>query len=296
MAIGLQAALIVVGIPALLILVALSTEVARSRPGAAAEAATMRLDFILVVLLWGALTAIGEALVITTDLNPPASSDKGEKIKEAFDVLLIMAVPVFTMVIAVLVYGVIRRRSGEEPEDGPPIQGRGAFPIAWVVVTAALTVVLMVYPGLIGIRHITDNPEPDIVLDVHGIQWTWLVGYPDQGLENQREVVLPVDKTVRFDITSGDVLHSFWVPAFLTKIDAVPGLTTSFTLKPTRTGEFASDPLFRLQCAELCGDSHAIMRISVRVVSESEFESWVQERRRAAAAAPNPTATGATRE
>jgi cytochrome c oxidase subunit 2 len=296
MAIGLQAALIVVGIPALLILVALSTEVARSRPGAAAEAATMRLDFILVVLLWGALTAIGEALVITTDLNPPASSDKGEKIKEAFDVLLIMAVPVFTMVIAVLVYGVIRRRSGEEPEDGPPIQGRGAFPIAWVVVTAALTVVLMVYPGLVGIKHITDNPEPDIVLDVHGIQWTWLVGYPDQGLENQREVVLPVDKTVRFDITSGDVLHSFWVPAFLTKIDAVPGLTTSFTLKPTRTGEFASDPLFRLQCAELCGDSHAIMRISVRVVSESEFESWVQERRRAAAAAPNPTATGATRE
>jgi cytochrome c oxidase subunit 2 len=296
MPIGLQAALIVVGIPALLMLVALSTEVARARPRTAAQSATMRLDFILVVLLWGALTAIGEALVITTDLNPPASSDKGEKIKEAFDVLLIMAVPVFTMVIAVLVYGVIRRRSGEEPEDGPPIQGRGAFPIAWVVVTAALTVVLMVYPGLIGIKHITDNPEPDIVLDIHGIQWTWLVGYPDQGLENQREVVLPVDKTVRFDITSGDVLHSFWVPAFLTKIDAVPGLTTSFTLKPTRTGEFASDPLFRLQCAELCGDSHAIMRISVRVVSESEFESWVQERRRAAATGPNPTAAGATRE
>lgn len=96
--------------------------------------------------------------------------------------------------------------------------------------------------------------------------------------------MLPVNRSVRFEITSLDVLHSFWVPGFLMKIDAVPGRTTLMSLTPTRTGSFQTDPNLRVQCAELCGIAHARMRIPVRVVSDEEFDDWVAEQAGNAAA------------
>jgi cytochrome c oxidase subunit 2 len=113
---------------------------------------------------------------------------------------------------------------------------------------------------------------------VQALQWTWLVAYPDQGIENQVELVLPVDRKVTFNITSRDVVHSFWVPAFLMKIDAVPGHTTTLSLLATEEGDYTDRPLYRIQCAELCGVSHSSMRIPVRVVSQEEFDAWVAEK------------------
>ena len=92
----------------------------------------MRRDFILVAALWLALTAIGELLAIFGDIYPVPSSDKGEEIEHAFRVLVYFAVPVFTLVIAVLVYTVLTRRTVGMPEqDGPPLHGRGSVPLAW---------------------------------------------------------------------------------------------------------------------------------------------------------------------
>jgi plastocyanin len=110
-------------------------------------------------------------------------------------------------------------------------------------------------------------------------------------VDNAREVVLPVDRTVRFDITSRDVLHSFWIPAFLLKIDAVPGLTTTISLKPTETGTFQEDPTLRLQCSQLCGLSHSRMRMPVRVVTQAEFDEWVKSQ---AGPVGGPTPSGPT--
>ena len=126
--------------------------------------------------------------------------------------------------------------------------------------------------------RILDDPDnPDYVIQVEGQKWAWLISYPDQGVAKQPELVLPVDKTVRFDITSIDVIHSFWIPSVLMKIDAVPGHTTSLSLRATEVGEYSSDPLIRLQCAELCGLGHSNMRIPVRIVTQSEFDAWVKE-------------------
>ncbi len=241
--------------------------------------ALMRRDLISVGALWLILTVIGELLAVFVDIYPEAKSDKGEEIEQAFRVLVYFAVPVFTLVIAVLAYTVLRHRTtGLPEEDGPPLMGRGSAPVAWLVITAGLTLAVMIYPGLTSIPGIFgDESNPDLVVEVEGVQWTWFVSYPQHDVTGASELVLPVDRSVRFEITSRDVLHSFWVPAFLMKIDAVPGRTTIISLTPTKIGSFQTDPLLRVQCAELCGLAHARMRIPVRVVSESEFNAWVQQ-------------------
>lgn len=251
----------------------------------------MKRDLIIVAALWLILTAIGELLAVFVDIYPVAKSDKGEDIEHAFRVLVYFAVPVFTMVVAVLAYTVLRHRSVGTPEqDGPPLQGRGAVPLAWLGVTAALTLAVMIYPGLVELPNIFGvEDHPDLVVEVEGVQWTWFVSYPDQGVTRVSELVLPVDRTVTFEITSLDVLHSFWVPAFLMKIDAVPGRTTRISLTPTQTGSFQTDPNLRVQCAELCGMAHARMRIPVRVVSDGEFAAWVEEQAQTSIEPPDGT-------
>lgn len=234
----------------------------------------MRRDFAIVLLLGVALTAGSEWFLATIDY-PTVYADKGREIEDAFRVLTYFAAPVFSFVVAALVYTVLRRGSASPPaEDGPALRGRGAIPVGWLAVTAGLTLAIMVYPGLVGIPKIFDEEQPDLVVKVTGIQWAWLVDYPDYQISNADELVLPVDRTVRFDITSQDVIHSFWIPAFLMKIDAVPGRTTTMAVKPTRTGSFDADDGLRVQCAELCGIQHSLMRLPVRIVTQDEFNDW----------------------
>ncbi len=261
----------------------------------------MKRDAIAVGLLWLALTALGELFAVFVDFYPVARSDKGEDIEHAFRVLVYFAVPVLALVVAVLVYTVLRQRTvGPPTEDGPPLQGRGALPWTWLAATAGLTLTIMIYPGLVGLPDILSHEEKpgDLVVDVVGIQWAWLLEYPQYDVETSRELVLPVNRTVHFNITSRDVLHSFWIPGFLMKIDAVPGRTTMMSLTPTETGDFQADPNLRVQCAELCGLAHARMRIPVRVVRQSEFEAWIREQAEEAtpAAAEEPTAAPGAQE
>jgi len=237
---------------------------------------------VITFATWLLLTVAGVIFVLEYDFYPTVASDKGEDIAGAFRLLTALAVPVGAMVIAILAYAVLRRGSDQlPPEDGPPHTGRGVVPRVWFGATTALTLLVIIHPGMTALSKILDDPEsPDLVVNVESTQWTWLVSYPSEGVQQQPELVIPVNKTVRFNITSRDVLHSFWVPSMLTKVDAVPGRTTTLTLKATKTGDFASDPLIRLQCAELCGVGHSLMRVPVGVVTENEFKAWIQSRKR----------------
>jgi cytochrome c oxidase subunit 2 len=245
----------------------------------------MNRDLVVVTLLAIVLTIVGEVLAATVDFYPVARADKGEEIETAFKVLVYLAIPVAAVVIAVLSYSIVSRRSSGPDEDGPPIEGKGMVPVAWVVVTTALTIGVIIYPGITGINEIFGDEEPELVVNVTGVQWAWLVDYPELDVSNIDELVLPVDQTVRFDITSEDVLHSFWVPTFLMKIDAVPGRTTSMTLTPTELGNYTEDPTVRVQCAELCGIRHSKMVMPMRVVTQEEFDTWVTEQK----ARPTPS-------
>lgn len=240
----------------------------------------MRRHVTFVAGLWFVLTAIFLGLA-QFELLPAAASDKGRDIAHAFRFLLLMAVPVFAFVVAVLVYSVlVFRRRGTPPVDGSDggarLHGRGTFPAIWFTVTSLLTLVVMVYPGLIELPRLAAvEQKTDITVQVQAFQWNWRLTYPDLGVTTSEALVLPVDKTVRFDITSLDVVHAFWVPAFSMKIDAVPGLTTQMSLRTTSEGDYATDQLFRLQCSQLCGGSHALMKLPVRVVGQTAFDEWV---------------------
>ena len=116
-----------------------------------------------------------------------------------------------------------------------------------------------------------------MVVQVQGGRWFWRITYPEYGVSSTEEMVLPVDKLVRFEVTSMDVLHSFWISAFRIKVDAVPGMITTTTATPNRIGSFDTDFGYRLQCAELCGLGHTVMAIPVRVVEPGQFEAWVTQ-------------------
>ena len=278
----LLAAAVAIGMPLITALIAAASERSKvSEPKARAlNRDSVKRAVWITFAVWVVLTLVGWYFTATYDFFPTVGSDKGEEIAAAFRILTIFAVPVFSMVVAILLYAGLRRSTGELPsEDGPAYHGTGIVPQAWLAVTTALTVLVIVYPGLTSIDKVLGvDSNPDVVVDVEGVQWTWLVSYPEEGIDNQRELVLPVDRVVRFNITSQDVLHSFWVPSLLMKIDAVPGLTTVITLTPTETGESSSDPLVRLQCAELCGLGHSSMRINVRVISQAKFDEWVRQK------------------
>src|SRR3972149_11011331 len=106
----------------------------------------MKREGLVVGILWLILTAVGEVLAVLVDFYPVAKSDKGEEIEKAFRILLIAAVPAFTLVGAMLLYSMLRHQAVDPTEDGPPLQGRGPVPLAWVGVTAGLTLLLLIYP------------------------------------------------------------------------------------------------------------------------------------------------------
>ena len=266
----------------------------RDLPGSGAEGERMRRDVARVGLLWLGLTVLAE-LLAQAELNLAPGSDKAELIRGAFTTLLVIAVPVFTFVVAMLLYSVIRfRHAGQPTVAGATIHGRGPIPIIWFAITSGLAILIMVYPGLIELPKVTAiASNPDLRVKVTGVQWTWQIEYPDLGIQGGQELVLPVGRTVTFDITSLDVVHAFWVPAFMMRIDAVPGQTTQVTLTPTRTGSFAADRTFRLQCSQLCGLDHATMMLPVRVLPAAEFDAWIKAQPKAptAGATPIPGAT-----
>lgn len=238
----------------------------------------MQRHLLTAALLWILLTLVGETLFLNASIYPLAAAAEAETVDSAFRLLTVLGLPVATLVLAVLLYSVLRFRSrGEPAEEGPPIHGSRPVTVTWLLVSTGLTVFVIFNPGLSGLAELTRPEPPDLVVQVQAAQWFWKVTYPEHELTSTEELVLPVGKRVRFEVTSADVLHSFWVPAFRMKIDAVPGRVTQVYVTPTRTGRFDDEFNLRLQCAELCGVGHAIMQMPVRVLDQAGFDLWIIE-------------------
>lgn len=242
----------------------------------------MRRDLIVVGVLWGTVTALFLLAASRVDMFPFAASREAVVADDAFRLLMYMAAPVFSLVLAVLVYSLLRFRGrGDPPADAPFVREHPAVARTWFVLTAALAAYVMYNPGLVGIVEMRGEHRADLVVRVEAARWSWKFTYPEQGVVS-RALVLPVGRRVRFEVTSQDVLHAFWVPAFRTKIDAVPGLQTVLLVTPTVTGSPEKDFNFRVRCAELCGLGHDIMYVPVRVIEQAEFEQWLGAQKRQA--------------
>ncbi len=251
----------------------------------------MRRDLVTVVLLWILATLVGEYIVTNIDIYPPRAAVEAEHIDQAIQILMMLAVPVFTFVVVVVLYSVWRFRARDESEVGDPIYTNRPFTVGWLVVTSVLAGILFYNPGYVGWKFLKSNPTADMVVQVRAAQWHWHITYPDYDLTIQSRPIgfarmdenpamaLPVGKRVKFVVTSDDVIHSFWIPALRLKIDAVPGLETVMYATITETGSYEEDAAFRVQCAELCGTGHPRMTMPVIFLEPEEFEKWVEEQK-----------------
>jgi cytochrome c oxidase subunit II len=215
---------------------------------------------------------IGIGITLLIDWFPRDANTASRDVDTVYDVLLICSVPVFVLVMTIAIYSVIRFKAKPgDLGDGPPIHGNTRLEIIWVTIPFVLVSALAIY-GWIVLDDIEAKQDDEMVVRVIGQQFTWSFEYPEADVSSN-ELVLPADRPVDFRIRTRDVIHSFWVPEFRLKSDAVPGLTTHIRMTPDRVGRY------QVVCAELCGIGHATMRQLVRVVPQEEFDVWLEERR-----------------
>jgi cytochrome c oxidase subunit II len=222
--------------------------------------------------------AIVTAAALSIHWFPKSASGSAHKIDTLYDVLLICSVPIFVLVMTVAIYSVIKFRARPgDTRDGAPIHGHTTLEIVWVTVPFLLVTGLAIY-GWVVLNDIEAKQPNELVVNVTGQQFIWNFDYPQQRVKSQ-ELVLPKGRPVHFRIHTKDVIHSFWVPEFRLKSDAVPGLTTNVRLTPDRVGHY------QVVCAELCGVGHATMRADVRVLPQTQFASWARRNQKGPAAA-----------
>jgi cytochrome c oxidase subunit 2 len=218
---------------------------------------------------------VGIAISLLYDWFPEDASGSANKIDDLYDVLLICSVPVFVLVMTIAIYSVVRFRAKPgDMGDGAPIHGNTKLEVVWVTIPFIMVTLLAVY-GWWVLDDIEAKQKNAMVVNVTGQQFTWTFDYPSEKVQT-KELVLPVDRPIEFKIQSKDVIHSFWVPQFRLKSDAVPGLTTGIRVTPNKEGRY------EVVCAELCGLGHSTMRQFVRVVPTDEFQSWISDQKKAA--------------
>ena len=224
------------------------------------------------MFVYGAIASvIGILIVWAIDWFPPAATTDAEKIDRLYDVSMYVAVPIFVLVMAVAIYSVIRFRARPgDTGDGAPIHGNAKLEVIWVLVPFVIVGILAAYAWIV-LDDIEDPKPGELRVHVFGQQFAWSYEYRGKDGKPVRsdELVLPVDKPIRFDISTRDVIHSFWIPNFRLKSDAVPGITTKWRATPTKIGRHD------IVCAELCGAGHAAMRASANVVSQADFDRWL---------------------
>lgn len=193
----------------------------------------------------------------------------------------IAAIAVGILVWGLIGYAVLRFR---KRDDGVPAQTRYNIPIEVLyTVVPFIIIAVLSYFTFLNEHRLINRPAPaEEHISVVGYQWSWLFNYNDADvyetpgtLNTPPTLYVPVDTEVEFTLTSPDVIHSFWVPAFYFKMDVIPGQSNVFQLRPTKVGTFTG------RCAELCGVSHSRMLFTVEVVSQEDYATHLEELRAA---------------
>lgn len=250
-----------------------------------------RKELIRMLAIGLTAAAVGTALTLWMNWFPhtQGASTAADKIDTLYDWLLIASVPVFVLVMTVAIYSVVRFRvrPGQELEDGVSIHGNTRLEVIWVTIPFLIVTALAVYAAVVLAQVEKKQPNP-LRVNVIGQQFTWHFEYLNAGGKKftSDSLYLPKDRPVEFQIHAKDVLHSFWVPQFRLKQDAVPGITTHMRLTPNRAGSY------QVVCAELCGLGHATMRSPAVVVDKARFQKWVQSQAGGGAAKPAASAGG----
>lgn len=175
----------------------------------------------------------------------------------------------FVVLICVLVLTcAIKYRRGSRADRSNPLSSSHKLEVMWVGIPLVMSLAIFVWASYV-FFHLYRSPEDASEIYVLGRQWMWELTHPE-GNREINELHLPVGRPVRLMMTSQDVIHSFFVPAFRTKQDVLPGRYTSVWFNPTRTGKY------HLFCAEYCGTKHSGMIGWVYVMEPAEYERWLE--------------------
>ncbi len=205
---------------------------------------------------------------------------QGRAISDLFALVMAISALVFLLVVGLLLYALWRFRGRPGEGEPPQVAGGRRLEIAWTAVPLLLLVVLF---GLtLATMSTVDASTPSpLVIRVIGHQWWWEYQYSDLGVVTANELHVPVGVPMRLDIAAVDVIHSFWVPRFGWKKDAVPGKTNVMWVHVDQAGVYEGT------CTEYCGNQHAWMRIRVVAEPRERFDAWVQGQRQ-----PRPQPAG----
>jgi cytochrome c oxidase subunit II len=227
---------------------------------------------VAIGVVVGVLTT---AVAVLIDWLPESASEQREGIDFVFWLTTWICISIFAIVGAVIVYSVWKFRAPPDDEgDGPPIHGHTGIEIAWTAVPAVLVIVIGIASAVVLAQN--DRASSDALrVQVLAQQFAWQFEYPNGVTAGMLR--LPKDEDVILELRARDVIHSFWVPEFGQKQDAVPGEVTRLAITPTKIG------VFPVICTELCGLGHSVMRSQVQVMQPAAFETWLRRQEEAVA-------------
>jgi cytochrome c oxidase subunit 2 len=224
---------------------------------------------VLALLVAGAVTAA--ALLIPW--LPPAASEERDRIDVVFWVTTGIAIFIFSIVVAAILYSVVKFRvSPDDDTDGPPVHGHTGLEIAWTAVPTALVTAIAILSAIV----LHDNGEAGnnpLRVQVVAEQFEWQFKYQNGSARGVTQPILrlPIHRKTQLEIVTKDVLHSFWVPEFGQKQDAVSGEVNTLVVTPNKLGTF---PVI---CTELCGLGHSLMRSQVMVLTPQAYDAWARK-------------------
>jgi cytochrome c oxidase subunit II len=211
---------------------------------------------------------------------PTSVTDQGRVVNDLWNVFLVPAIAVAAIVWGLITIAILRfRRRASTPLEPPPqVAGHTGLEVVWTVVPIAIVAILFILT-VVAVNRIYGRTEGGIDVSVTAFRWQWQMDYPADGVsvvglpDVPPEMVVPVGEPVHVTLTSPDVVHSFYVPIFLFKRDAIPGRPNTFEFTVEEEGTY------RGQCAEFCGVNHDRMTFSVRAVPRADYRAWLSEHR-----------------
>ncbi|HEX7971192.1 MAG TPA: cytochrome c oxidase subunit II [Thiobacillus sp.] len=251
---------------------------------------------------WAAWAVSRPALAeYAVNLQPPASR-VAQDVFQLHNLIMLVVLGIFVVVFGTMFYSLLKHRKslGHQAAN---FHENTTVEIIWTVIPFII-LMGMAYPAAKVVIDMKDTSNPDMTVKITGYQWKWGYDYLNDGisfysslatprdqiegaaakdehylLEVDEPMVVPIGKRVRLLITANDVIHSWWMPAFGVKQDAIPGFIRDTWFKADKIGTY------RGQCAELCGKDHGFMPIVVNVVSEEDYKAWVAKKKGAASTA-----------
>lgn len=248
----------------------------RARRGFANRLLTLGTLAVTAIL---ALTACGPGELKPYSTTSPASP-LADMTQDLYKLVFWLSLIVFVGVQFLIVYGSLRFRRSKTPQNRPPqIHGNTRLEIAWTIIPAIVLLIVLI--PTITTLYEQDNAlaDSDLVVDVYGKQWWWEIHYSTDAIQGGKkldvvtanELHLPQGRNVKVRLHSNNVVHSFWVPRLLGKMDVIPGHVNEISITPREAGDFYGE------CAEFCGEQHAWMRFKVVVQPEQQFYGWVND-------------------